>query len=740
MRYPRTEMGGGEGKKRASLLLVALLATSALLPAQTEVLHLTGFGLGDSFGLSVASAGDVNGDGKPDILVASPFADPGGLFDGGSVYVLSGTSGALLLQIDGSGSGELFGFSVAGLGDLDGDGASEVLVGNPAASPGGIYMAGRASVHSGASAAVLFAIDGVGDFDTLGMSVAGLGDANGDGVPDFAVGASGADPGGIPDAGEARLASGASGATLLLVGGAAPMEQFGSAVGGAGDLDGDGLSDLLVGAAQDPFGATPGPGYVLAFSGASGAIILSFSGASPGDAFGLSVSGGRDVDGDSVPDLLVGSPFADVGGIFDAGSASAFSGASGAVLFTFPGTDSNGSTGQATALAGDMDGDGRSEMVVGAPFFDAGPLGNAGQATIHSGADGAPLFSATGNGFGATLGFSVAGVGDVDGDGRAEAAFGVPGGNPDAFTGTGEVGVFKIDGAVDNLPPVVTVLSPVDGALVNTTSVAASVLVSDASATSVVSAPGGLTASLPPGGGSAIGDVPLLLEGSNSIVFTATDASGNSTSVTVSVDRDTTPPVVTLLSPADGASVSGSVLLSAEASGVDLVSLALLVDGADVAMSTSSPLSAPFDFSGSSGSRVVTAVATDLAGNSASDSATVSVAAPAPPSITFELTPDNLPLNPNTSPTSVMTAHITGSVPSEGTFELRVSGGPAVPETSSNSSGTVVKFNRRCLVLSIRCGVKAGAIDPNAPVQVTLAKGGQVLATTLITVAMPATL
>src|SRR5262249_5022029 len=247
------------------------------------------------------------------------------------------------------------------------------------------------------------------------------------------------------DAGEVRLLSGANGATLRVLAGTAPSEEFGVSVSKAGDLDGDGRSDLLVGARENPFGASPGPGTVRAFSGASGAFLFVLAGSAPGDGFGASVSGGADVDGDGVPDLLVGAPFADAGGVLDVGAASAFSGATGALLFTVVGTDNNGALGQSVSLVGDMDGDGRSELLVGAPFLDAGPVGDAGQATVYSGSSGAPLLSATGTGFGSTLGFSVAGVGDLDGDGRAEAAIGVPGGNPDAFTGTGEVRIFKVD-------------------------------------------------------------------------------------------------------------------------------------------------------------------------------------------------------------------------------------------------------------------------------------------------------
>ncbi|HET6201756.1 MAG TPA: Ig-like domain-containing protein [Planctomycetota bacterium] len=724
----------GRRGRRASLLLAALLGLPLSLSAQTEILHATGLAPGDSFGLAVAAAGDVDGDGVGDLLVAAPFADPAGLPDAGRVTLLSGASGAILLQIDGTGPGELFGNSVAGLGDLDGDGASDLLVGNPFASPGGLSFAGQARVYSGASGASLFVVDGAADMDVLGFSVAGVGDMDADGVPDFATGAQLADPAGLADAGEARVFSGASGVPLLVLAGNAASDQFGASVSGAGDLDGDGVPDLLVGAAQDPFGVA-GPGYARAFSGASGAALLSIAGTAPGDAFGTSVAGGGDVDGDGVPDLLIGAPFADVGSVFDAGAASAFSGATGGVLFSFAGTDGNGALGQSVALAGDMDGDGQSELLAGAPFVDAGPNSNAGVATVFSGSSGSPLLAFTGSGFGNTAGFSVAGAGDLDGDGRADAAIGVPGGNPDAFTGTGEVRVFKIDGAPDTQPPVLTVLSPVDGALANASSVSVSVLVADASATSVASAPGGLAASLPPGGGSATGVLPLLDEGNNAIVVTATDASGNSASATITVDRDMTPPAVALLSPADGASVSGSMMLSAESPDAGLASLSVRVDGVEVASSGFSPLSVPFDFSGSSGSVTIVAVATDLAGNSASDPATVSVGGGG--QVSFRLTPDVLQLRPNTPASAVVTVHVAGSLPA-GACELRVASSPGVPATSTQGNH-VIKFNRRALVDAIRAAVLAGDVNPQGPVTVSLAVGGIVRGTDSIRVAMPAT-
>jgi hypothetical protein len=154
----------------------------------------------------VAGAGDVNGDGKADFIVGAAGVDSAGFFDVGSVYVYSGATGTLLFQKNGAAAYDNFGHSVAGAGDVDGNGRSDFIIGAPSNNSAFADEAGSAYVYSGATGALLFQKNGAAG-DLLGNSVAGGGDVNGDGRADFIVGAFFADPGGLVDAGSAFIYS-----------------------------------------------------------------------------------------------------------------------------------------------------------------------------------------------------------------------------------------------------------------------------------------------------------------------------------------------------------------------------------------------------------------------------------------------------------------------------------------------------------------------------------------------------
>jgi hypothetical protein len=258
------------------------------------------------FGLSVAGPGDVNGDGVPDLLIGAPLAAPGGVYFVGQAIAFSGTNGAILWTFNGSYEGERFGWSVAGAGDLDGDGKADLLVGEaPYFFTGAV---GVVRAFSGGNGAPLLFILGTSGNDQFGASVGGVGDVTGDGIADFVVGATFADPGGIENAGSATLVSGSTGAPLASSGGSGAHDHFGCSVAGIGDVSGDGTPDYLVGAPYaDPTGIADA-GRASLLSGAGGAPLLAFEGAAPGEWLGLSVSGVGDLDDDGVPEMLIGAP------------------------------------------------------------------------------------------------------------------------------------------------------------------------------------------------------------------------------------------------------------------------------------------------------------------------------------------------------------------------------------------------------------------------------------------------
>jgi len=249
-----------------------------------------------------------------------------------------------------------FGHGLADLGDVTGDGTSDVAIGAPSLSdehPGFVRIAwGFLAEH--------FDIAGDAAGDHFGFAVAGPGDVNLDGVPDVLIGA--------PGGNYARVASGADGATLFTLPGEGG--DFGSAVSAVGDVDGNGVPDLAV--------ATPLFDRVDLLSGVDGDLLRRYEKAS--GEFGRSIAPLGDVNDDLVPDLLVGAPADAVLDKEGAGTAFVISGATGQNLFKFTGHSAGAHLGTSAAAA-DLDGDGRPEMLLGAPgdlLADGTPAGTAG--------------------------------------------------------------------------------------------------------------------------------------------------------------------------------------------------------------------------------------------------------------------------------------------------------------------------------------------------------------------------
>jgi hypothetical protein len=360
---------------------------------------------GDGFGYSVASAGDVNGDGYADLVVGARWADPGGRDRAGtaSVYLgsASGVGATPARVLEGAAAEDGFGESVASAGDVNGDGYADLVVGAPYAAPGGRFQAGTASVFlgsaSGVSATPARVLEGAAERDEFGSSVASAGDVNGDGYADLVVGAPEADPGGRGNAGTASVflgsASGVGATPARVLEGAAETDYFGSSVASAGDVNGDGYADLVVGAP----GASPGgrmrAGTASVYLGSASGVVARparvLEGADAEDLFGASVASAGDVNGDGFADLLVGATGADPGGRMWAGTASVFLGSASGVAAmparVLEGAAAGDQFGRSVASAGDGNGDGYADLVVGAPLADPGGLWSAGTASVYLG-------------------------------------------------------------------------------------------------------------------------------------------------------------------------------------------------------------------------------------------------------------------------------------------------------------------------------------------------------------------
>lgn len=367
-------------------------------------------------GYSVGGGADVNGDGVPDFIIGAPLRSPGGVMNAGSAYVYSGLDGSLLYQIDGTDSAEVVGVAVAMLGDVNGDGRSEFMIGAPYADPGGQIDAGSVYIYSGLNGTLLQQKDGGAAGDNFGWSAARAGTVNADGIPDYIIGAPYADSGSMLSAGAAYVYSGAGGGLLYRKYGAMPSDNFGYSVDGVGNVNGDARSDFIVGAQY----ADSGRGAAYVFSGLNGDSLYHATGDTSNGYFGWAVSGVGDVNGDGRADFAVGAPYEEPGGVNSAGSAYVYSGMDGGLLRRVDGEVGN-LVGYSVAGAGDVNADGKDDVVIGAP----GVPGNgfqtlAGAALVYSVMDGNLLHQSSGPEDTCAYGFDVGRVGDVNGDGRSE--------------------------------------------------------------------------------------------------------------------------------------------------------------------------------------------------------------------------------------------------------------------------------------------------------------------------------
>lgn len=247
--------------------------------------------------------------------------------------------------------------------------------------------------------------------ERVGDTALFLGDVSGDGVDDYALGALVGNAPPTPHFGAVRLYSGANHVLLREITGLGD-ESFGSALARGGDFDGDGVEDVAIGAPTD------GNGTVSIVSGATGALLQTLATTAPRAQFGAAVVSLGDVDGDSVPDYLVGAPEFSTSLAAGVGRIELLSGQSGALLFGWTGRSATSQMGTAVANAGDWDGDGLDDAVVierdGLAIVEL-------VVKVYSSASGAQLMNERITPpSGAMLRFSVARAGDFDGDGRDE--------------------------------------------------------------------------------------------------------------------------------------------------------------------------------------------------------------------------------------------------------------------------------------------------------------------------------
>ncbi|HED53031.1 MAG TPA: hypothetical protein ENJ00_02365 [Phycisphaerales bacterium] len=432
--------GQADGFFPASIDLSSLDGTNGFV--------INGIDSDDRSGWSVSSAGDVNGDGIDDLIIGAPIADPNGNFRAGESYVvfgrttgfgasvelssLDGTTGFIINGID---AGDYSGSSVSSAGDVNGDGIDDLIIGAPLASPNGT-IAGESYVLFGRTTGFdasldLSTLDGTTGFtmigsdenDCIGGSVASAGDVNSDGIDDLLVGSW---PtvfnqnyysrtkavvvfGQTTSFGASLDLSSLDGTNGFIMEGLRRQDEFGSSVSSAGDVNDDGIDDFIIGAPGfgDDFPVAPhfaGDSYVvfgrstgldasLDLSSLDGTTGFVVNGIDIGDHCGESVSTAGDINGDGIDDLLIGvhyagSSYGDPNGNAGAGESyvvfgrtSGFSASldpetlDGVTGFVLNGIDASDFSGVSVSTAGDVNGDGIDDLIIGA--FGADPNGNS---------------------------------------------------------------------------------------------------------------------------------------------------------------------------------------------------------------------------------------------------------------------------------------------------------------------------------------------------------------------------
>ena len=394
------------------------------------------------FGIAVASAGDVNGDGFADVIVGANHYD-NGQTDEGRAFVFHGSATGLLptaaWTAESNQSGSAFGTSVAGAGDVNGDGYSDVIVGADVYSNFQLSE-GRAFVYHGSATGLAVIAAWTAESNQpgafFGRSVARAGDVNGDGYSDVIIGAAAYQNGELDEGGAFVYHGSPSGLGPNAVWAAESNQAtalFGTSSSTAGDVNGDGFSDVIVGGYLYDNGET-NEGRAFVYHGSPAGLAASpnwTAESNQEDAnFGISVATAGDVNGDGYSDIIVGAQLYD-NSEPDEGGAFVYLGSAAGLGTTHAwsavGSRDGVAFGRSVNTAGDVNGDGFSDVIVGAHRYDSSGMID-GRALVYHGSEmglapSAGWFAESDQDL-SNYGIAVSAAGDVNGDGYSDVLVG----------------------------------------------------------------------------------------------------------------------------------------------------------------------------------------------------------------------------------------------------------------------------------------------------------------------------
>jgi FG-GAP repeat/FG-GAP-like repeat len=403
---------------------------------------------GALLGYSVACAGDVNGDGITDYMASAPNYDQTGFTNNGAVFIYHGTvtgpSTTYTSVIYGNQNLSTgFGRSISTAGDVNGDGYSDILIGDLFYDNGANTDAGKVELYLGSSSGIsttpAWTYYGTAANQQFGCSVACAGDINLDGYSDIIIGAK-QYTNGETNEGAAFLFHGMATASSMTINWSAESNQvnanYGYSVACAGDVNGDGFNDVIVGAPDFDEGQTD-EGKVFVYHGSFFGVSTTANWTKQVDVagvkFGYSVSSAGDINGDAFMDVIIGAPYFSTGAATTDGKAYVYNGSSSglgaASSWSAVGTQTAAHAGACVASAGDVNGDGYSDVIMGIPDWNQGSSDDGRAQVFHGAKAGISTtanWTAHGQSWGGTFGYSLCSVGDINADGYGDVLLGLP--------------------------------------------------------------------------------------------------------------------------------------------------------------------------------------------------------------------------------------------------------------------------------------------------------------------------